>query len=431
MFKNIQAILQVMRDIRLPADKKEELVEKRLKKVLISAYKHVPYYRNMMKSIGYNPELDYKGLEDLRKFPVTQRQDLKTNDSLMFLKEGICSKNLYSTKTSGSTGIPLKIFLSNYEQTFRIAKWLRVLFINHYSIRDKVLSLTGPSRLVESKTVLQKFGLLRRLVVDSLLPSSEIAEIFINNKPHVLYGFRSSIDLLVLELIKRKIKPEGLNLVLEGGEIIHEHDRNLHYQAFGIYPIEFYGSEEMGVMAFETPARDGLHLCDDLTYFEFLDINNNPVLPGEAGRIVVTDLLGTTMPFIRYDQGDLAKVTTDCNGKPEKRISEIIGRDNDYLVLPDGSKKTSYYLSYDIAGQFDKIWQFKVIQKTKSHYQLIIAASQDYFTKIESQIKDLLNTKFPKSCYFDLLRVDFIEPDPSGKLQMIISEIKNDKKIVS
>jgi phenylacetate-CoA ligase len=425
MLNNIKAMWQVMYDIKLPADKKEELVKKRLKKVLISAYKYVPYYRNMMKNISYKPICDYKGPEDLKMFPITKRQDLKKNNHLMFLKNRVYNKNLYSLSTSGSTGIPLKIFQSYYELAFRRAKWLRVLFINKYSIKNKVLSLTASIRLCEGKTVLQKFGLLRRLTVDFLLPPDKLAEIFLKYKPNVLYGHRSPIDLLALELIKRKIKPKGLKLVLVGGEIINEYNRSLYNQAFGIDPIEFYGSEEMGLMAHETPARDGLHLSDDLTYFEFLDKNSNPVLPGEPGRIVVTDLLSTTMPFIRYDQGDLVtlKVIKGSDGKPLKRISEIIGRDDDYIIFPDGSVKTAYYFSYGIARQFDGIRQFKVIQKTKNYFQIKIAANPEYFAKIKDQFIDFLYTRFPKSCYFDLLRVDFIEPDPSGKIRMFVSEL--------
>lgn len=428
MLNNIKAMWQVMHDIKLSSNKKEQLVKKRLERVLVLAYRHVPYYRNMMKNIGYNPITDYKGPEDLIRFPITTKKDIKANDSAMFLKEGIDFKKLYATSTSGSTGIPLKIFLSRNELSFRKAKWLRVLFINKYSIKDKVLALTSPATLEESKTVLQKFGLLRRLAVNHLLPIDKLVEIFTNYKPHVLYGSRSILDQFALELIKRTIKPEGLNLIIVGTEIIYKHNKKLYNQAFGVDPIEYYGSMEMGVMAFETPARDGLYLCDDLTYFEFLDKKSNPALPGEPAKIIVTDLFGTTMPFIRYEQGDIVtiKVTKDPEGKTEKRISKIIGRDNDYIILPDGTKKTYHHLYDDIERRFGEIWQFQFIQKTISYYQVKIAAKEAYFDKIKNQFIDFLYTKFPKNCRFELLRVDFIEPDPGGKIRTIISEIKDD-----
>jgi phenylacetate-CoA ligase len=302
-----------------------------------------------------------------------------------------------------------------------------VLFINKYSTIYKVLALVEPRHLVEGKTVLQKFGLLRRLAVNQSLPPEELTEILLNYKPHVLYGYTTQIDLLTLELIKKNIKPPGLKLVLLGGEIVHDHNRNLYVEAFGIDPIEYYGSEEMGIMAYETPARDGLHLCNDLTYFEFLDKNDNPVLPGEFAKVVVTDLLGTAMPIIRYDHGDIVtiKVNEDRDGNTEKRISKIFGRDNDYFILPDESTRTFCHLHDGVLREFDEIWQIRVIQKTKSSYQINIAASDDYFKKIEVRFKDLLYRTFSKDCSFDLFRVDSIEPDHSGKLRVLVSEIKD------
>jgi phenylacetate-CoA ligase len=428
MINNIKAMWQVMSDLKLPADKKEELVKKRLKKVLVSAYEYVPYYRNIMKQISYNPIYDYKGPEDLKIFPITSKQDIKVNDPLIFLKGGVSTKNLYLTETTGSTGILLKIFLSPNENAVRTAKWLRVLFINQYSIRNKVLSFVSPSILGESKTLLQKLGFLRRNIVDELLDPEKLAEAFLIYKPHVLYGGRSPIDLLAMELIKLKVKPDFLKMVFVGGEIVHEHNRNLYKQAFCIDAMEYYGSEEMGIMAYETPAKDGLHFCDDYTYFEFLDKNNNPALPGEPARIVVTDLIGTVMPFIRYEQGDIVtiKISEGPNGKPERRILKIIGRDNDFIILPDG-KRLFFSYFYNIISKFDRIWQFKLIQDTNTHYRVIIAASQDYFNEIESQIKDLLIKNFPKNCHFDLLRVDHMQPEPNGKLCFFVSKITDNK----
>ena len=88
-------------------------------------------------------------------------------------------------------------------------------------------------------------------------------------------------------------------MIFVGSEIINDHNRSLYKRAFGIDSLEFYGSTEMGTIAFEISGKKGLVLCDDLTVFEFLDEKNRPVKPGKIGKIVVTDLMGKTMPFIR------------------------------------------------------------------------------------------------------------------------------------
>jgi len=85
---------------------------------------------------------------------------------------------------------------------------------------------------------------------------------------------------------------------------------------------------------------------------------------------------------------------------------------------------------YEIMDRFNEIMQFRIIQKTKSYFQIKIVADHNYFKEIYNQIMDLLYISFPKSCKFDILRVDFLEPDLTGKIRMFVSELKNhsDKK---
>lgn len=425
IFRNTKTLYQVLHAIKLSNKQKQQLISKRFQKVLIESYNHVPYYRKLMKNIGYNPLIDYTGTEDLRIFPITTKLDLKTHGLSSFLKENINTKNLFTDSTSGSTGIPIKVYRNWDERAYQIAKWLRVLFMSGYSVKEKVLSLTSPDRLYADNSILKKFGILRRIAVNYLLPANQVVDIILNYRPQILYGNRSHIDAVALEFLKRNIKPKGLKLIVVGAEIVHDSSRNLCKQAFGLDLIEFYGSAEMGIMAFEIQNKKGLHLCDDLTWFEFLDKNGNPVSSGEPGRVIVTDLIGKTMPFIRYDQGDFAITDTiiDSKGAPEKIISKVLGRDDDRIILSDGTTRP-FHDFYEIMDRFNEIMQFRIIQKTKSYFQIKVVTEENYFKEIYNQIMDLLYIKFPKCCKFELLRVDLIEPDPNGKLRMLISELK-------
>jgi phenylacetate-CoA ligase len=429
MLKNIKALYRVYHDLKLSESKKSHLVKRRLKTVLIESYKNVPYYRKLMDDIGYNPLKDYIGPEDLLKFPVTTKQDLKTTGESFFLRKDVDTANLFTDSTSGSTGIPLIIYRSWAERSFQVAKYLRVLFQNGYSLKDKIMSISSPARLDGNNTILQKIGLLRRLAVSYLLPIPKIVDILLKYKPQVLSCNRSHIDLIALELLKRKIQPKSLKLILVGAEMINDNNRNLYRQAFNLNAIECYASVEMGVMAYEIIGENGLYMNDDLTYFEFLDKNGNPVLPGTPGRVIVTDLIGKTMPIIRYDQGDfvITENAIGVNGKPEIRISKIIGRDDDHIILPDGNIR-SFHDFYEIMDKFQGIIQFKIIQKTNSHFQIKIAAQNNYFNEIYNHIMASLYANFPGYCKFDLLRLDSIEPDPNGKLRMLVSELNNFNK---
>lgn len=422
MFNYGLAFFQVMRHARLSEEQLAKHVHRRLREVLVNAYDHVPYYRDLMQDIGYNPHRDYRGPGDLQHFPVTTRAELKRNGTEGFIKQGCDLSSCFVDATSGSTGIPLKVYRSQYERSIIIAKWLRVLFLNGYSIREKVMSLTAPERLKYGRSFLQSLGLLRRKAVNYFLPPAEVVDLLLDYRPHVLYGNRSHLDNVAIELIRRRSKLTDLKLVVVGAEIISSNTRKLYQTAFGVDPVESYGSVEMGAMAHETPDRKGLRLCRDTTYFEFLDSNNRPVASGQPGRVIVTDLYGMTMPLIRYDQGDLAIFRQSPTGT-ERRITRLIGRENDAIVLPDGSK-LPFYAFHKVFSRFDQVRQFRVIQKTTSHFQIIVAAESGYLDQVSNTIISSLQEKIPAQCSFELLRVDSIDPDPQGKLRIFISEVK-------
>jgi phenylacetate-CoA ligase len=381
-----------------------------------------------MNDIDYNPIYDYSGPKDLAMFPILTRKDLKINEKHLFLKENTNTSKLYEDCTSGSTGIPLTIYRSWYERAFQIAKYLRVLFLNGYKMTDKILSMCSPERLKGNRTVIQKIGLLRRLAVNYLFPIPEIVDIILEYKPQVISANRSHIDLVALELLKRNKKPQKLKLILAGAEIINESNRILYKKAFGVNTAECYATIEMGVIAYEKIGETGLYLNNDLTYFEFLDKKGNASSPGDKSKIVVTDLLGKTMPFIRYDLGDYITFNRfkDSKGNNEIRITKIIGRDDEYIIMPDGSVSSGRVFHIALR-KFPEVYQFKVIQKTKSYFNIMIAMNPEYFNYIKKQIINFLYEYFPKFCKFEIKRVDSIEPNSNGKLASIISEVKKEK----
>lgn len=426
MLKNLKALYQVMHDLKLSREELDQVISKRLQTVLISAYQSVPYYRELMQSVGYNPLQDYQGPEDLSKLPLTTKQTLKQKGISAFVKEGSDLSQYSHDSTSGSTGIPLRIYRTPYEWALQTARWLRVLFVNGYSVRDKVMGIVGPHKATQQDSIVQRFGLLRRRAVNYVQHSiTDMVDQFLTYNPEVVYGNRTHLDLMALELRRRGIQAEGLKILIGAAEIIHEHNRQLYREQFGTEVIDTYGAWEMGNMAYETPERDGLHLDEDLTYFEFLDNNGNPVESGEPGRVVVTDLMGTLMPFIRYDQSDFAvfRYGEDSEGRPSRRITQIIGRDNDYAVLPDGTRRPATDF-YKLVSVYEDIGQFRIIQKTRDHFEVLIVADPAYFLKIRDELQEQFHQKFPSVESFEILRVDKIDADPNGKLRTLISEVE-------
>jgi phenylacetate-CoA ligase len=182
----------------------------------------------------------------------------------------------------------------------------------------------------------------------------------------------------------------------------------------------------MGVMAYETQAHDGLYLCRDLTYFEFLDQEGRPAAPGEPARVVVTDLTGKLMPFIRYDQEDLVifEYRESPDGTPEQILTQVMGRQSDYAVLPDGTICSPYTFSV-LLKRFEGIKQFRVVQRAPDLFQILIVSDPSYVRAIHAELSERLARQFPTTVSFEMVQVERLDPDPSGKLRMLVCEVES------
>jgi phenylacetate-CoA ligase len=402
----------------------DSIVYDRLRNVLISAFLHVPYYRDVMNSVGYDPSRDYSGPGDLSLLPITRQDALKKMDPARLVQEGRNLDDYFSVTTAGSTGDPLRVYVTPEEATLRIAKWLRVLFLNGYSIFDKVMSLKVPDRFDNMGSTIQRFGVLRRLQGSSVNPPEKIVDLFMSYGPQVLYGSRSALELMALELRRRGRRPRALKVLLQHGELLHNGSKRLCKEQFGAEIINSYGSVEMGVMAYETPAQKRLRLCEDLTYFEFLDEKGIPVSPGQPGRVVVTNLTSTLMPFIRYDQGDLVvfEETEDMAGKSARRITRILGRREDHIVFADGTTEP-YTTLYAMMDPYEGIEQYRVVQETPDTWHLFVVADGNYLHGIQDELLQDLKRRFPRIVSCKISSSNCLEIDASGKIKAFVSKV--------
>lgn len=103
--------------------------------------------------------------------------------------------------------------------------------------------------------------------------------------------------------------------------------------SFGVKVLQGYGTADLGLVAFECPEIQGMHL-DEGVVVEVCDPDGRPVPIGEVGEVVVT-LLSRTYPLLRFGTGDLsAMLPGDCPcGRPAMRIRGWLGRANDVVKV--------------------------------------------------------------------------------------------------
>lgn len=98
-------------------------------------------------------------------------------------------------------------------------------------------------------------------------------------------------------------------------------------KARGIDAYQAFGTADLGLIAFETVAREGMVVNEDLIMEIVKPGTGDPVAPGDAGEIVVTSL-DPHHPWIRLALGDLTQAlpgTSPC-GRTNMRIKGWMGR---------------------------------------------------------------------------------------------------------
>lgn len=97
--------------------------------------------------------------------------------------------------------------------------------------------------------------------------------------------------------------------------------------ARGIHAYQAYATADIGLIAYETPAREGLVLDEDILLEIVRPGTGDPVPAGEVGEVVVTTF-NPDYPLIRFGTGDLSALLpgdSPC-GRTNLRIKGWLGR---------------------------------------------------------------------------------------------------------
>lgn len=99
------------------------------------------------------------------------------------------------------------------------------------------------------------------------------------------------------------------------------------FQQRGIDGYQAYGTADLGMIAYETSAREGLVVNEDLLLEVVRPGTGQPVPDGEVGEVVVTTL-NPDYPLVRFGTGDLSAILpgeSPC-GRRNLRIRGWLGR---------------------------------------------------------------------------------------------------------
>jgi len=403
-----------------------------------TAYRNVPYYRDMMDRAGVDPAA-IRSAAELRRLPITTKRALLDTSENGFLHRRAVPKRCHRVSTSGYTGYLLTIYYSWPEAYYRRAMLLLAMGRNARLSWPVSLVHVGARSDQMKRDLVQRLGFVRVTKVHRELPVAEQAAAMSGIRAQIIEGTPSHLELLAEQVMRQGVAVPRPRLVVAYGEVLHSHQAALIEAVFGTRVANYYNCEEVGNIAWSCPIRrDVLHVNHDACVLEVVSEDGAPVEPGEEGRVVLTSLFGTTMPFLRYEVGDRARLlprgTEPCAcGHRGDSISLEVARDEDFLVLPDGRRISprrpvvavlaAALRTQGLTDVFaDVIRGFQIIQETVD--QVIVRAVRGRETRegIESEIAKGFAAIHPQlRCRVEW--VDAIEPDPSGKVKKVLSKV--------
>lgn len=341
--------------------------------------------------------LDIKSVEDFRKLPFSDKDDLRKAYPLGL--QAVPDEEVVRIhSSSGTTGTPVIIPYTRQD----VEDWA-VMFKRCYETAGITpldrLHITPGYGLWTAGIGFQAGCELLGAMAIPMGPGNTDKQIkmMIDLKSTVLCATSSYALLLAEEIAKRGIGDKiHLRKGVIGSERWGEKMRNRIASELGVELYDIYGLTECygpGI-GMSCEHQCGMHYWDDYFYFEIIDPKTGePAKFGEIGELVITTLTKQGAPLIRYRTHDLTRfIGGDCPcGREYPRIDIILGRTDDMIKV----KGVNLFPAHIEEA-------LKEVEGASSEYQVMI---------------DHLNGK-------DIMTV-FVEANPEADKKMVETALKD------
>jgi phenylacetate-CoA ligase len=419
----------------LSPDAVRDLQDRKLRRLVRHAYRHVPYYRRRMREAGVSPE-DIRGVDDLRLLPMLTKDDIRQNLYFDIVSDNHRKDEVLKISTSGSTGEPFVCYADRSQLEFRWAATTRSMMWTGWRPGDSQVRLWHQTIGMTRSQALREMAdawLMRR----TFIPAYEISEARIDAfvrtieraRPALLDGYAESFNFLARYLKDRPridIAPRG---IMSSAQSLPESSRLIIEQAFGCRVFDKYGSREFSGIAYECDAHAGHHVVAEGYVIEVLK-GGQPCAPGEIGEVVITDLNNLCLPFIRYRIGDLAEamateVACTC-GRGLPRIGAIQGRVQSIIIGSDRRYIPGTFFSHVFKDFDHAVRQYQVVQDEPGAITLKIVRGSRYSDEAMTELLALLRRFLGERTEIAVDFVDQIEMVRTGKRIQAVSRVALD-----
>lgn len=303
-----------------------------LAETLRFAGQHVPYYKDLFVSTGFNPESVVKDIRYLDDLPYLTKEIMREQGARLYSRP-LEEIRHYMCKTGGSTGLSCHIAYDQIAADYSSAvtlyareragnyKWRSEL---HFACRFPDMTDPGWPTREDFKC----FAMNRSNIFFDRLDDVGLAEIWETLKrrrPYMVHAHPSTIYALACYIERKYGCAKTFSVFESSGELLEPYQREQIARALRCRVVDRYGLAELGVMAYELEGhKTGLQVLDSEGWPE------SRTTPSGDQELVMTSFRNRLMPLIRYATGDLARVEQREDGF---YLTDIVGRIHDIVHL--------------------------------------------------------------------------------------------------
>src|SRR5438477_9775980 len=310
---------------------------RRMKWSLRHAYGNVPHHKKAFDAAGVHPD-DLKELADLRRFPLTSKDDLRTNYPYGMFAVPM-NKIVRIHASSGTTGKPTVVGYTKLD----IRTWAEVCARSIFAAGGrpgmKIHNAYGYGLFTGGLGVhygAEKLGCVTIPMSGGM--TERQVKLIVDFAPDIITVTPSYMLAILDEFRAQGVDPRScsLRIGIFGAEPWTNAMRAEIEDAFDMHAVDIYGLSEVmgpGVANECVETKDGLHIWEDHFYPEVIDPATGEVLPeGERGELVFTSLTKEAMPVIRYRTRDLTR-RMPGTARSMRRMEKVTGRTDDMMII--------------------------------------------------------------------------------------------------
>jgi phenylacetate-CoA ligase len=433
----------------LPAAQIRENQLRSLGAVVAHAAEQVPFYRDLFQKIGLQPR-DPLTENVWSKIPILSRAQVRDLGEQLFARSYPQHFGaLWMSTSGGSTGIPVRVRKTELDALMWEAMCLREETWHRESVKGVLANLRGVSS--ESHTA-QAFAPGTIVMAEGLVvpdwgaptnglwdtgsmgimqpgkPLSVQVEFLTQLRPDYLLIRPAGLRLLLAHAREQGVGLPKLRAVWTVSENVDDSLRAECQEAFGCRIVSNYSASETGYIALQCPLGPRYHVMSEVIYVEILDSAGRACGPGEIGRVIVTPLQNYAMPLLRYEIGDEAEVGAPCAcGRGLPVLSRIVGRLEDYLILPSGQRQRVELSHYRISA-IREIREFQLAQTGRDRIELRLAVSAPLKEEDVQLLNGMLAKSFGGHFEWRVVYLDAIPKTASGKLLQFVNAVGADQR---